>query len=134
MQGNNDFSGIRQKRDEFLVNIRKTEIHKLIHKNRTRINQNQFPSKTNKNTPKLNYDSLTELRNTLNQYFTQDKQQQNIKQLSEIVEKIRTVISQDDKYCPSEKFIELGLVPHFISFISPEYDNHRIIQSDALWT
>jgi hypothetical protein len=50
-----------------------------------------------------------------------------------IVGNIRQIVSQTDKWSPVQEFIELGLAPYFIEFISPKYDFQIATQKEALW-
>ena len=143
----NGFYETKDKRDLFLIDLRKDLINEIISKSRTRINLNLKPNEDQK-------DVLAENANSENEKYTPEKNEKDLFQkllslkkeqetainssgeeqrdiMFKIVHKVRKLISSGkNEKVPAQEFIDAGLLELFSGLISQNLDEN--IQAEAL--
>ena len=138
----NGFYETKDKRDLFLIDLRKDVVNEIISKNRARIKTNTLnvdsPISKKDNTNLREYDTSTSediytkllsLKNSLEKAINNPTDEQN-EVLYEQVKKIRILVSADDKKVPAHEFMEVGLLTIFSGLISQDLEER--ILSEAL--
>ena len=127
-----NFADIRMKRDQFLVDIRKEDLHDRIANSRHRINEIKIEADSN---------VILETRSEYQSQFKCFKSDiecalsDNFTAQAAITKNIRILMSSFDKpeNVPNREFQESGLQEYIMSFLQDKYDFHENQQSESMW-
>jgi len=136
-----DIIQTKNKRDQYVMEIRKSKVDELIRAKRIKlaknINLNKENTKPNKNFGEIEgenmqvHEELPSFEKLTTQFF-EAVQNDNVNLLLSVVISIRKKLSVNENP-PLQEFIETGLFPHLIKFLNEEYASIENLQFEILW-
>ena len=128
---NNDHNILSNKRDEFLVGIRKQGTQKKINESRKKFCiENQTNNDQNAQKKAESIQKLTLLKAQLEKFY-----QSSPEETQAIIKEVRKVLCdfKNPKDIPNKEFQELGYQFYIILFLGNDYDAYNDLQADSLW-
>lgn len=141
-----DYLTTKNKRDQYLCEIRKTKVDEMIARKRIKIADSlrKPPQNDPNNSNPMSADSSNlELVNNaavqqyasfpeLTEKFFAAMNAQDFGEVFRVIQDIRYKLSANDNP-PLDEFMETGLAMHIFKFLEPSYEDRPDIQFESLW-